>query len=74
MTVRAKFTVVGKTENQDGTASITMSPVYDGTPENKEFFKYTPSGLIQLGIMNPPAAAQFVQGKSYYVDFTPTDD
>ena len=33
-----------------------------------------PGGQIQLGTINPDAAAQFVPGRQFYVDFTPADE
>jgi hypothetical protein len=49
---------------------IKLSPVMDGSAENKEFYKYSPSGAIELGTVNEAAAAMFEVGKEYYVDFT----
>lgn len=79
MSVRAKFKVDSyetslasgyQTENEE-VRSIKMSAVYgDGAPENKEFFKWTPFGQIQLGTLNKKAWEQFELGKEYYVDFT----
>jgi hypothetical protein len=73
--VRAKFKV-SSIENStavpnDGLRNINLLPVYDGSPENKEFFRWTPGGQIQLGTVNPEAAKQFEVGKEFYVDFTP---
>lgn len=73
MSVRAKFkcdSVEGKAD--DGSVSvIRLSPVYTGSAENEQFFKWTPSGSISIGTINPAAAAQFEVGKEFYVDFTP---
>jgi hypothetical protein len=68
--VRAKFTC---TSNQNG--QVTFVPVYDGNPEseNGKFFEATPSGSISLGIVNEAASVQFVEGKEYFVDFTPAE-
>jgi hypothetical protein len=49
---------------------VELSAVYDGSDENKHYFKWTPNGKITLGILNPDAAAIFEPGKEYYVDFT----
>ena len=69
--VRAKFTCRSKVENEtDGSANITLEPVVCGSEENKEFYKYTPCGRIELGVLNSEASKQFEQGKEYYVDFT----
>lgn len=76
MAVRAKFKIdkIERVKNGAGEEELTtvqMSPVYGDSPENKQFFKWTPSGSITLGTINPAAARQFVEGKEYYVDFTP---
>ena len=68
MPVRAKFVCGFK----DGNA-IYLNPVYSGSEENKEFFKFTPGGQIILNCANERAAAQFVPGREYYVDFTPAE-
>jgi hypothetical protein len=69
--VRAKFKCEGIAKFNNG-AHITLAPVYTGSKENEEFFNATPSGKIDLMIVNPSAAEQFKFGKEYYVDFTPT--
>lgn len=71
MTVRAKFKVVKVTETEGGLKTANLQPVMGGSDENKEFFKWTPTGAIDLGTMNPAAADQFTPGKEFYVDFTP---
>lgn len=56
--------------------SVHMSPVYgNGDPnhENTKFWKSSPSGSLELNIVNAAAADQFEVGKSYYLDFTPAD-
>lgn len=70
--VRAKFTVQSKTETVVG-FSISMLPVTSGSEENEAFFKYTPSGKLELATINPAAASQLEVGKSYYLDFSPAD-
>ena len=55
----------------DVCAYISMMPVYNDSPENATWSKYTPGGLIQLIITNPAAIDKFELGKFYYVDFTP---
>jgi hypothetical protein len=55
---------------EDGVGTvIKLNPVMNGSDENKEFYKYSPSGSIELGTMNEGAATQFEIGKEYYVDF-----
>lgn len=85
MAVRAKFTVqrieryiTGKKmpDGQWGSGevnNVVMTPVTGGNGENESFFASTPSGKIELGIINPDALEQFDLQKSYYVDFTPAD-
>jgi len=66
--VRAKFECIKNTGGQ-----IHLRPVHGGSKENDEFFSATPAGQIQLMVLNPPAAAQFIVGKSYFVDFNDAD-
>jgi hypothetical protein len=72
MPVRAKFRVNSKSEpsSEGDVANISLGAVYDGSEENKRFFKYTPSGQIQMGTINAEAANQFEVGDEFYVDFT----
>jgi hypothetical protein len=79
MSVRTKFYVVSLTKQkmwngEDGVGIvINLSPPMSGSDENKEFYKYSPSGSIELGTVNEGAAAQFEIGKEYYIDFTPAE-
>lgn len=82
MSVRAKFYVGEKTvrsnhphPNADNQPMevVTLYPVNGNSEENASFFKWTPSGKIELGVLNPEAAKQFEPGKEYYVDFTPAE-
>lgn len=70
MTIRAKFKVTSITETEGGLKTAELQAVSSGSPENVEFFKWTPSASIKLATMNPAAAEQFVPGKEFYVDFT----
>jgi hypothetical protein len=67
--VRAKFTVDSITEFITG-KKISLLPVVCGSEENEAFFRYTPSGKIEMQTLNEEAAKQFEVGKNYYVDFT----
>jgi len=73
--VRAKFVCNGVTdypENQQKTVSLT--PVIDGSEENKSFAKYTPGGSVSLSISYETDAANlFEEGKEYFVDFSPAE-
>lgn len=68
--VRAKFRVTSITEFENG-KRIDLNAVGCGSPENVEFFKWTPNANISLQTVNEAASKQFVVGKEYYVDFTP---
>lgn len=70
MTIRAKFIVRSKNANDEG-ASITLDAVVNGSKENEEFFKYTPSGQLSLGLVNKATADHFSVGQEFYVDLTP---
>lgn len=69
MTTRAKFSVQSKTESKDG-YKVSLAAVTAGSEDNAAFFKYTPSGIIDMGLIQKETADQFVPGKEYYVDFT----
>lgn len=77
--VRAKFKVDTLTRSNFGSGEMTtikMSPVYannDPNHENSKFWRYSPSGSLELGCVNPEAVKQFELGKEYYIDFTPAD-
>jgi hypothetical protein len=69
--VRAKFKVVKITDQHEGESkTIDLEPVIGGSPENETFYKYTPSGSIQLSTVNAAAAEQFEVAAEYFVDFT----
>lgn len=69
---RAKFRLVSRNENQAG-YSLAFEPVTAGSPENDQFFKWTPWGKVEIGTINPEAAAGFKVGGEYYLDFTPAN-
>ena len=81
--VRAKFRLVGwknslGSRQKDGkwqegiVASLEFQAVSSNDPnsENKKFWDATPSGKIELNLVNPEAIKLFTIGKEYYVDFT----
>lgn len=53
---------------------IKLSPVVDGSEENKRFYAATPGGSIELGTVNAEAVKQFDLGAEFYVDFTPAGE
>lgn len=77
--VRAKFKCVAKTPYHEGDEShkdgsrLKFEVVTSGSEENDNFFKWTPSGILDMGTVNEGAASQFEVGKEYYLDFTPVE-
>lgn len=70
-TVRAKFVVNGVLDRGNGYGEVELSAVTGGSDENNDFWKYTPSGSLKMGIDNPSSLALFKPGQEYYLDFTP---
>lgn len=84
--VRAKF-VVNRIERSLGShynpetkeyesrevQTIKLHPVADMDGENAKFFAATPSGSIELAIVNASAAKDFDIGTAFYVDFKRAD-
>ena len=65
MNVRAKFKVESNTAIETGN-KIILRAVYgnnDPEHENTKFFKWTPSGLIDIGVVSPEVGALFVPGQ-----------
>ncbi|MFN0145103.1 MAG: hypothetical protein ACKVT1_01220 [Dehalococcoidia bacterium] len=73
--IRCKFYVASKILHNrvDGGGTVILQPVIGDSPENKEFFKWTPSGEIKVGTINQAAFDGFVMGAQFYVDFTPAE-
>lgn len=74
-TIRAKFVCdnVAQIPSQphDGPMyMVSMHAVYSTSGDNKEFWKYTPSGQLNLWSVNDKVKEAFIQGKEYYLDFT----
>ena len=68
--VLAKFNVseIAKYGNAGG-GKVTLNAVMGNSEENKQFWKFTPNGRIEIWIDNPEAMEQFEFGE-YYVEFT----
>jgi hypothetical protein len=74
MSVKAKFicNTISKSKfnkQDEGTATVTLHPVSSGSEENKEFWKYTPSGKVEMMIKNEAAEKYFEVGQEYYLTF-----
>ena len=72
--VRAKFKVINVEPLLQTTGetcyNITLIPVTSGSPENLNFYKWTPGWSILLSTVNGEAGRQFNVGDEFYVDFT----
>lgn len=76
--IRAKFSVVSVIKNEDlvsPSEAVCLVAVYssDPTSENYSWSKWTPAGTLNMTINNPECFGKFVQGKQYYLDFTPVE-
>ena len=77
MAVRAKFYVSEvkqsryQSQGNELLTTIKLNPVVSGSEENKQFYRWSPSGSIDLGTVNPAVVEQFHIGDEFYVDFTP---
>lgn len=70
--VRAKFelTFIEQGQNEDPD-TLHMSACVEGSPENKEFSKYTPGGNLTMLIDKDCEARKlFNEGGSFYLDFS----
>jgi hypothetical protein len=71
--VRCKFWCNENAKMEGEGFRITFHAVTNGNEENRRFFKYTPTGLLQFQTINEEAAKQIIEGKSYYVDISEAD-
>jgi hypothetical protein len=72
--VRAKFAVERVESNGEYAVVELRAVTRDDTPENKAFWKYTPSGFVQMTITNPDAVGFFEVRQEYYLDFIPAGE
>ena len=74
--VRAKFKVESYTTRLEGKVgseelrNVRLTAVHGDSEENKKFFRWTPSGTIDIGTLNPEAWKQLPLGAEVFVDFT----
>jgi hypothetical protein len=69
--MRAKFFAESITTHAGGGKTIKARPVTGDSEENKSFWKYTPSGSLEMFVDIPQAEQFFAAGQEYYIDFTP---
>lgn len=74
MTIRCKFycaTISETLHNLNGGKKslyeAKFNVVYDGSEENKQFFQWTPTGELRVGLYKENT---FQVGKEYYIDIT----
>jgi hypothetical protein len=70
--MRAKMKVAQVTANE-GSDTLVMRPVTNGTPEDNTYSKFTPCGELSLTVTNEALMGQFKPGETFYVDFTPVN-
>jgi hypothetical protein len=72
-TVLCKFKCEHVTHNENG-AQVKMVPVTGGSEENDLFFKYTPYGVFDVGLVSSETAGFFVPGEKYYIELRKSED
>lgn len=55
---------------QDEYANITLTAVTDGSPENNEFYRWTPAGHLEMFCVNKEASKKIKVGEHYCIDIT----
>lgn len=68
--MRAKFQVSTVTHMENG-SELKLLPVTHGSPENEEFFKWTPYGEIKLGLLGAEQIEGISPGQQFYIDLIP---
>lgn len=68
--MRCKVVCNAKVPYEDS-VYLYFSVVYTGSEENKQFFKYTPGGQINLNVVSKATCDKYEVGKEYYIDFIP---
>lgn len=71
--VRARFVCDEKIQTRDGYRVKFSACVGQGDEDTEKYFKWTPYGALEMGTINDAAAAKFVPGQHYYLDFTPIE-
>lgn len=67
--IRAKFNVLSVIGTEENGSTIDLQAVTTGSPENEEFFKFTPSGHITMSVVDRETAKVFKEAKTMYVEF-----
>lgn len=60
-----------KQPDLEETKSLTFQAVVDGSPENKSFFRWTPSGQLRFDTVNGAAVKSVNPGEDHYIFIVP---
>lgn len=74
MTIRCKFKLEQITHLANDARSCKWTAVSSGSEENKQFFKWTPSGELNVYSVNAAAVDSLKLGAEYYLDITPANE
>ena len=66
MDILCKFRVDSVT-HQEGGSHVKMSAVTSGSPENDEFWEFTPSGNFEISVTNE-ALKEVKPGQEYFIN------
>jgi len=76
--MRAKVKITGIEKQGDTQEKLTFSfPAKDGgypadgSDEDQQFAKFSPSGSLSLTVANPALLGKFKEGDKFYLDFVP---
>lgn len=69
-TIRCKFEVETIIDGQDSSyKSAVLTPVMEGSEENKKFWEFTPAGRLELSVTNG-SLDSLALGQEYYIDIS----
>ena len=67
--VIAKCNVTELIKFQNGNGKVVLEPVCNNCRDNMDFWRYTPSGRVELQIDNPEAFKVFEDMGEFYLTF-----
>ncbi len=77
--MRAKVRITGIKQRGDINETVVFSfPAKDGpyppdgSDEDQQFAKFSPSAALSINITNPALLGKFKEGDTFYLDFIPT--
>lgn len=80
MKMRAKMRLSGVTSHSADSETLMLNAVCksdgypaDGSDENNNFARWTPSAELRMTVNNPALIGQYKVGQEFYVDFTPVE-